>query len=154
MRGQAFDKYLNILARAVQLLNHLKCLVCLLCLQGRYKIKHKPLGDSAQRLPNALLSQRAILIQAHIHQAPGITHAALSGGSDQLKRLFLRAAAFFNRQAEPADHVRFGYAAKLKALAAGEDGGRYLLQLSGRQNENHVRRRFFQRFQERVEGRV
>ena len=43
-------------------------------------------------------------------------------------------------------------AVEFVALAAGEDGERDFLRLRGGQDEKHMGRRFFQGFQERIEG--
>ena len=47
-----------------------------------------------------------------------------------------------------------GDRAQVEALAAGEDGGQDLVRLGGGEDEFHVRRRFLERLEQRVEGRV
>ncbi len=55
---------------------------------------------------------------------------------------------------QPRYDLSFSDAAKVKTLAAGEDGGRQFLRFRRGQDKDHVLRRLFQRLEQRVEGRV
>ena len=110
----------------------------------------------AEHLAHILGAHRARRMRDRlIEQRQRVAHRAFGGAGDQRERFRLdRDRLPWRRCLEMRDqHVRLD-AAQIEALAARQDGDRDLADFGGGENELHVRRRLFQRLQQRVEGRV
>ena len=100
-------------------------------------------GDGAVGLGDRLVEQRQ-----------PVAHRAIGGAGDQVQR----APARSPRPPAPAMRAKCAassampHAPQVEALAARQHGDRHLAQLGGGEHELHVRRRLFQRLQQRVEG--
>jgi len=82
-----------------------------------------------------------------------VTHAALRALADGKRGLFIELHVFQLGDVEEVlgdDGVRD--AAQVKALTATDDRGEDLVRLRGGEDELHVRRRLFERLQQRIEG--
>ena len=89
---------------------------------------------------------------ALIQQAQSVSHGAVRRPGDVAQRPFLHLLPFlFHQLPHPVRDGFNGNPLEIIPLAAGQNGDRYFVHLRGRQNENHVRGRFFQGFQQRIE---
>ena len=109
-----------------------------------------------EHLPHVLGAHRPGGVRDRlIEQRERIAHRAFGGARDQRERLgldrdpFLRGDAF-----EMLDQQRRIDAAQIEALAARQHRDRHLADLGGGEDELGVRRRLFQRLEQRVEGRA
>ena len=85
----------------------------------------------------------------------GVAHAAVGPFGDGPGGGFFEGDAFLAGDVEQVLGDRFrGDRPQVEALAAGEDGGQDFVRLGGGEDEFHVRRRFFERLEQRVEGGV
>ncbi len=90
-----------------------------------------------------------------IQQALAVAHAPFGFLGHQQQRLVVNLYAFFAADvAQLFDNFRQWHAAKIKTLAARENGGGNFVDFGGRKNKHHMRRRLFQRFEQRVERRL
>ena len=85
----------------------------------------------------------------------GVAHAAVGALGDGPGGGFFEGDAFLAGDVEQVLRNRFRRdRPQVEALAAGEDGGQDLVRLGGGEDEFHVRRWFFERLEQRVEGGV
>ena len=91
--------------------------------------------------------------RALVKEGERISETAISADSDEVSGIFCeRHAAFFGDIEKVLLDVFHGNAVKFVALAARENGERDFFRLGGGQDEKHVAWRFFQCFQEGIEG--
>lgn len=89
-----------------------------------------------------------------VEQREAVAHRAVSGAGDELDGCVLGFHFFFFADIqEMLAEGRDIDAAQVKTLATRENGERDLADFRGRENEFHVRRRFLECFEKRVEGR-
>ena len=89
---------------------------------------------------------------ALIQQAQSVSHGAVRRPGDVAQRPFLYLLPFlFHQLPHPVRNGFNGNPLEIIPLAAGQNGDGDLVHLRGCQNENHVRGRFFQGFQQRIE---
>ena len=83
-----------------------------------------------------------------------VAHSALGPMRDQIERVPFELHAFCHaHSAKPRHDFLVGKAMEVKTLATRMDGFRHFLRIGGAQDEHHVVRRLFQRFEQRVERR-
>ena len=91
---------------------------------------------------------------AGIQNGQRIAQGTVSQAGDQLRAVRCQFQVLFPGDIlHPLCDVLRPDAGKIIPLAAGQDGGRHLLDLGGGQNKNDMGRRFFQRLEQRIEGR-
>ena len=105
----------------------------------------------------AIVKQRRHLAVAMadrlVEQALVVTHAAFARPHDHRKRLRLEADALALEQLlQMCRHHVGRHAPEVEPHAAAEDRHRHLADFGGGEDELHMRGRFFQRLQQRVEG--
>ncbi len=100
------------------------------------------------RLGDFLAAKADQLVQRRFR----VAHAAVSPARDGVQRGVIDLDVFLFRDlSQVLDNKRRGNAPQIKALAAGKDGGDDLFRFGGGEHEFDVRRRFFQRLEQRVE---
>ena len=109
-------------------------------------------GEAEHREDVGFLNAVAAEADELVERGLGVAHAAVRTARDGLEggvidlHLF-----FFGDLLEVADDERGGDAAEIEALAAGENGGQNLLRIGGGEEEFHMRGRFLEGLQQRVE---
>ena len=89
-----------------------------------------------------------------VEQGQGISHRTIRAAGNVIQSLFFDLVPIQLPQfAHPIDDRLHGHPFEIIPLASGQYGNRYFVYLGRRQNENHIRRRFLQRFQQRIECR-
>ena len=87
-----------------------------------------------------------------VQKGKAVAHGAVGGAGDQVQGAPVHGHALLHGDAaEHGGHLGDRNPAQVEALAAGQDGDGDLAYLRRRKNELHVRRRLFQRLQQRVE---
>ena len=116
--------------------------------------RHLPAIDRRKHRPGLIFGDlTAAEGEQLIEQGETIAHAAVGGLGDELHRRVvegdaLRAEDGLDARADQ----RHGEALEVELQAAREHRDRQLLRVGGREQELHMRRRFFERLQQRVEG--
>ena len=113
----------------------------------------RPVGQP-QHLPHVLAAHQTGRVgDGLIEQGERIAHRTLGGARDQSERLRLDRDLLLRRDAAqvPHQHVCID-APQIEALAARQHRDRHLAGLGGGEHELGVRRRLFQRLEQRVEG--
>ena len=88
-----------------------------------------------------------------IERALGVAHSAVRAARDGVERRLVNGHAFLACDlAQVIDDELDRNAAEIEPLAARENGGQHLLRLGRGEHELHMRRRLFERLEERVEG--
>ena len=100
-------------------------------------------------LRQACAAQRQRLIQ----QGHAVPHAAGGPFGDEAHGPFLKGHPFlFQHTGQMADDGGFRQVAENEMLTPADNGDGKFVRLGGGEDENHARRRLFQRFQQRIEG--
>ena len=88
-----------------------------------------------------------------IQKTQCVAHGTVRGFRDIFQRPFFHFhLLFFHQFPQPSGDRLYGDPAEIISLTAGQDRDRNLIGLRGRQYEDHIGRRFFQRLQKRVES--
>ena len=88
-----------------------------------------------------------------IERAFAVAHSAVRAARDGVERRFINGHALLARDHPQMIHHQLdGNAAQIEPLAARENGRQNLLRLRRGEHELHMRRRLFERLEERVEG--
>ncbi len=88
-----------------------------------------------------------------VGQAHGIAHRAVSGAAEQPERIRLEGYVFRSQHmGQVLDHPFRRHVLQRELQATRKDGDGQLLRIGGGQQELDVRRRLFERLQQRVEG--
>jgi len=122
---------------------------------GEREVDHRPDAGQAEHLEHALLrdvvaEEADHLVERHL----GVAQAAVGVAGDGAQgRLVGGRALLLADEAQVARDGRLADAAEVEALAAGEDGGRDLVDFRGREDELHVRGRLLEGLEQRVERR-
>ena len=112
------------------------------------------LGDGPQQIPDGCCLNGGGEQAELVEQALGIPQAALGPLGHQIEGFGGYSDAFLSGDpAQVALKVCEGNAAEVKALAAAQDGGQHPLGVGGGQHKHHPRWRFFQGFEQGIEGR-
>ena len=121
-----------------------------------HQFPHRLRGNSAQhRLHLGQSDLLAAVGHQLIQQAHRVAHASRRAAGDEFQRHRLHSQALLLGDVlQVADHILEGNTPEVEALATREDSVRNLAGLGGNQDEDHMRGRFFQRFQQSVEGRL
>ena len=118
------------------------------------ELKKRVLVDHVQHLPHGVVGQRLAAERNDlVENALCIPHRTVALARDGEQRGVI-GLDLLERADVPQlrDDVVDGDAPEIVALAAGDDGGGKLVGFGGRENEERMRRRFLQRFQQGVEG--
>ena len=120
------------------------------------QIDHAHAVGQAQHLPHVLGAHRPGRMRDRlIEQRKRIAHRAFGRARDQRQRRRLDLDLFLRRDALEMLHQQRGIdAPQIEALAARQHRHRHLANFGGGEDELGVRRRLFQRLQQRVEGRA
>ena len=112
-------------------------------------------GNRAERVQNVLLGYVVPRVgKALIGERKRVAHAAVRRAGDQPQSVRLDPCArLFEDRPEARDDVRDREPMEIKALTARYDRRRKLLRFGRGEDEQHVRGRLLERFQERVERR-
>ena len=129
--------------------------------RGRHVAAHQRLEQidgaravgEAEHLPHVLGPHQTGRVRDRlIEQRQRIAHRAFGRARDQRQRLGLDFDGFLGgNPGEMLDQKLRVDAAQVEALAARQDGDRHLADFGGGEDELRVRRRLFQRLQQRVE---
>ena len=110
----------------------------------------------AQHVANGICRDRLAAVgDGLIKDRQPVAHAALGGAGNQRQRVgFKLHLLLFEDAGEMVGQHLGRHALQIEPLATRQDRGRHLVHLGGGHDELHARRRFFQRFQQRVERRL
>ena len=122
--------------------------------EGPGELLRALVADEAEGLEHVVGAGRGTVHGGDLlKQGDGVAEGAAGLAGDGQKALIGDAEALLlGDETQARDHRLDGDAAEVKALAAGGDGGGDLVQLRRGEDENGVRRGFFERLQEGVEG--
>ena len=122
--------------------------------QGLGEVEDLALGDEPEHGEHVVfLDVVATEADELIEGGLGVAHAAIGAAGDGVEGIRADLYGFeFRDPGEVLDDEGGGDAAEVEALAAGEDGGQDFFRFGGGEHEFGVGGRFFERFQEGVEG--
>ena len=153
MRDEFFGQPLHVhrlLAQLGQLSQRRRRILCLNGIRDAEQIA--PVGDARHPADHIgiHLGRHA---RAGVQNGQRIAHGAIGQPGDQLCAVAGQLQALLPGDVlHPLGDIFGSDAGEIIPLAAGQDGGGDLLDLRRRQDEDHVGGRFFQRFQQRIEG--
>ena len=111
------------------------------------------IARKAQHLQNGAAVHRAARRGALVQKAQSIPQSAVRQPAQKLRAVRCQVDVLLSRHVcQPLGNIRRQDALEGIPLAAGENGGRDLVQLRGGQNEHQVGRGLLQNFQQGVEG--